>query len=156
MLFETIFKRYRYRLVKTFKTMNRPKKELQGIRGMFRSKTERVFIGWKIRLYFKSSTGVSFTIDSHLIGVSEIQNWKEDYKDFLNIKELTVGEPVSGNFLSEIRPYVNATLFEDWERQLLLLMMTPTDYSVQELSDETVKCANEAGDTCPVDAIAVN
>lgn len=28
--------------------------------------------------------------------------------------------------------------------------------SDQELSEETVKCAREAGDTCPVDAIAVN
>lgn len=28
--------------------------------------------------------------------------------------------------------------------------------SVQELSDETVKCAKEAEDTCPVDAILIN
>jgi len=28
--------------------------------------------------------------------------------------------------------------------------------SVQEISEETVKCAKEAQDTCPVDAIALN
>lgn len=28
--------------------------------------------------------------------------------------------------------------------------------SIQELSDENIKCAKEAEDTCPVDAIAVD